>query len=158
MFAPWRLPAPDTAPCQSKAAGLYMICTLSRHAALDAGFDDAIMFDWRGQIAECTGANVFLVINGEIHTPTPDCFLDGITRRTAMELARRRGIKVIERAIWPDDLKKASEVFITGTAAEVTPVGEIGDLKFTPAAITKQMMADYAAEVRKPVAARSAAE
>jgi len=98
------------------------------------------------------------VIDGEIHTPTPDCFLDGITRRTAMELARRRGIKVVERAIWPDDLKKASEIFITGTAAEVTPVGEIGDLKFTVGAITRQMRTDYAAEVRKPARRQSAAE
>ncbi len=157
-WSKWKRPSPETAPTNSKAAGLYMICTLSKHEAERNGYADALMLDWRGQVAECTGANIFLVIGGELHTPTPDCFLDGITRRTAMELARRRGIKVVERAIWPDDLKKASEVFITGTAAEVTPVGEIGDLKFTPGAITKQMMADYAAEVRKPVAKRSAAE
>jgi branched-chain amino acid aminotransferase len=157
-WSKWKRPSPETAPTMSKAAGLYMICTLSKHEAERNGCADALMLDWRGQVAECTGANIFLAINGELHTPMPDCFLDGITRRTAMELARRRGIKVIERAIWPDDLKQASEVFITGTAAEVTPVGEIGELKFTPGAITKQMMADYAAEVRKPAAARSAAE
>jgi branched-chain amino acid aminotransferase len=157
-WSKWKRPSPETAPTNSKAAGLYMICTLSKHEAERNGYADALMLDWRGQVAECTGANIFLVIGGELHTPTPDCFLDGITRRTAMELARRRGIKVVERAIWPDDLKKASEVFITGTAAEVTPVGEIGDLKFTPGAISRQMMADYAAEVRKPVAKRSAAE
>jgi branched-chain amino acid aminotransferase len=157
-WSKWKRPSPETAPTNSKAAGLYMICTLSKHEAERTGYADALMLDYRGQVAECTGANVFLVIDGEIHTPTPDCFLDGITRRTAMELARRRGIKVVERAIWPDDLKKASEVFITGTAAEVTPVGEIGDLKFTVGAITRQMRTDYAAEVRKPARQQSAAE
>ncbi|MGE3231071.1 MAG: branched-chain amino acid aminotransferase [Hyphomicrobium sp.] len=157
-WSKWKRPSPETAPTNSKAAGLYMICTLSKHEAERTGYADALMLDYRGQVAECTGANVFLVIDGEIHTPTPDCFLDGITRRTAMELARRRGIKVVERAIWPDDLKKASEIFITGTAAEVTPVGEIGDLKFTVGAITRQMRTDYAAEVRKPARRQSAAE
>jgi len=157
-WSKWKRPSPETAPTNSKAAGLYMICTLSKHEAERNGYADALMLDYRGQVAECTGANIFFMIGDELHTPAPDCFLDGITRRTVMELARRRGIKVVERAIWPDDIKKATEVFITGTAAEVTPVGEIGDLKFTPGAITKQMMTDYAAEVRKPVAKRSAAE
>jgi branched-chain amino acid aminotransferase len=157
-WSKWKRPSPETAPTKSKAAGLYMICTLSKHEAERNGYADALMLDYRGQVAECTGANVFFVIGGELHTPTPDCFLDGITRKTAIELARRRGVKVVERAIWPDDLKTASEVFITGTAAEVTPVGEIGDLKFTVGAITRQMMTDYAAEVRKPAAKRSAAE
>ena len=158
QWSKWRRPAPDTAPTSSKAAGLYMICTLSKHEAERNGYADALMLDYRGQIAECTGANVFLVIDGEIHTPKPDCFLDGITRRTAIELARRRGIKVVERAIFPDDLKKAQEFFITGTAAEVTPVGEIAEHKFTVGAVTRQMMADYSAEVRKPASQRSAAE
>jgi branched-chain amino acid aminotransferase len=139
----WRRPAPDTAPTASKAAGLYMICTLSKHAAEAEGYEDALMLDWRGQIAEATGANIFLAINGELHTPTPDCFLDGITRRTVMGLARARQIKVVERAIMPDELAKAQEVFLTGTAAEVTPVREIGSYKFTPGAICKQMMEDY---------------
>jgi len=139
----WARPAPNTAPTKSKAAGLYMICTLSKHAAEAEGYDDALMLDWRGQIAEATGANVFLAINGELHTPTPDCFLDGITRRTVMGLARARQIKVVERAIMPDELGKAQEVFLTGTAAEVTPVREIGPYKFTPGRICKQMVEDY---------------
>ncbi|HKF70109.1 MAG TPA: branched-chain amino acid aminotransferase [Stellaceae bacterium] len=139
----WRRPAPDTAPTKSKAAGLYMICTLSKHAAEAEGYDDALMLDWRGRIAEATGANVFLVINGELHTPTPDCFLDGITRRTVMGLARARQIKVVERAIMPDELGRAQEVFLTGTAAEVTPVREIGPYKFTPGHICKQMLEDF---------------
>jgi branched-chain amino acid aminotransferase len=135
-----------------------MICTLSKHEAERNGYADALMLDYRGQIAECTGANVFLVIDGEIHTPAPDCFLDGITRRTVMDLARRRQYKVIERAVFPDDLKRAQEIFITGTAAEVTPVGEIGELKFTPGAVTRALMADYAAEVRKAPSQARAAE
>ncbi|HEV3176993.1 MAG TPA: branched-chain amino acid aminotransferase [Stellaceae bacterium] len=139
----WARPAPNTAPTASKAAGLYMICTLSKHAAEAEGYEDALMLDWRGQIAEATGANVFLAINGELHTPTPDCFLDGITRRTVMGLARARQIKVVERAIMPDELGKAQEVFLTGTAAEVTPVREIGPYKFTPGRICKQMIEDF---------------
>src|SRR5690242_3488720 len=139
----WARPAPNTAPTASKAAGLYMICTLSKHAAEAEGYEDALMLDWRGQIAEATGANVFLAINGELHTPTPDCFLDGITRRTVMGLARARQIKVVERAIMPDELGKAQEVFLTGTAAEVTPVREVGPYKFTPGRICKQMIEDF---------------
>jgi len=139
----WARPAPNTAPTASKCAGLYMICTLSKHAAEDEGYEDALMLDWRGQIAEATGANVFLAINGELHTPTPDCFLDGITRRTVMGLARARQIKVVERAIMPDELGKAQEVFLTGTAAEVTPVREIGPYKFSPGRICKQMVEDF---------------
>src|SRR5215471_6992605 len=144
----WRRPAPDTAPTKSKAAGLYMICTLSKHAAEAEGYDDALMYDWRGQIAEATGANVFLAINGELHTPKADCFLDGITRRTVIELARNRGIKVTERAVMPEELGKADEVFIVGTAAEVTPVGEIGPHNFQVGPIARQMMKDYGALVR----------
>jgi branched-chain amino acid aminotransferase len=139
----WARPAPNTAPTASKAAGLYMICTLSKHAAEDEGYEDALMLDWRGRIAEATGANIFLAINGELHTPTPDCFLDGITRRAVMGLARARQIKVVERAIMPEELGKAQEVFLTGTAAEVTPVREIGPYKFTPGRICKQMMEDF---------------
>jgi branched-chain amino acid aminotransferase len=147
-FAKWRRPAPDTAPTASKAAGLYMICTLSKHAAEAEGYADALMLDWRGQIAEATGANVFLGIGGELHTPTPDCFLDGITRRTVIDLARKRGIKVVERAIMPEELAKADEVFITGSAAEVTPVGELGPHNYQVGPLARQMMADYAATVR----------
>lgn len=143
QISSWARPAPNTAPTASKAAGLYMICTLSKHAAEDAGFDDALMLDYRGLIAEATGANVFLVINGEIHTPTPDCFLDGITRRTVMDLARKRGFKVIERQIKPEELKNAQEVFLTGTAAEVTPIGQIADYQFTVGPVTKQLIEDY---------------
>jgi branched-chain amino acid aminotransferase len=147
-FAKWRRPAPDTAPTASKAAGLYMICTLSKHAAESEGYADALMLDWRGQIAEATGANVFLGINGELHTPKPDCFLDGITRRTVIDLARKRGIKVTERAIMPEELNKADEVFIVGTAAEVTPVGEIGPHNFQVGPLARQLVADYGALVR----------
>jgi branched-chain amino acid aminotransferase len=142
-MAKYRRPAPDTAPTASKAAGLYMICTISKHAAERDGFQDALMLDYRGQIAEATGANVFFVINGDLHTPTPDCFLDGITRRTVIGLARARQLKVIERAIMPDEMGTASECFLTGTAAEITPVGEIGAYKFTPGAITHQLWDDF---------------
>jgi branched-chain amino acid aminotransferase len=145
--AEWARPAPNTAPVHSKCAGLYMIATLSKHAAADAGFDDALMLDWRGRIAEATGANIFLVIDGDLHTPTPDCFLDGITRRAVIDLARARGIKVVERAIEPHELGRAQEVFLTGTAAEITPVGEItgriGEYRFTPGAITKVLSDDF---------------
>jgi branched-chain amino acid aminotransferase len=147
-FAKWRRPAPETAPTAAKAAGLYMICTLSKHAAEADGYADALMLDWRGQIAEATGANVFLGIGGELHTPKADCFLDGITRRTVMDLARQRGIKVTERAIMPEELGKADEMFIVGTAAEVTPVGEIGPHNFQVGPIARQMMKDYGALVR----------
>jgi branched-chain amino acid aminotransferase len=158
-FAKWRRPSPETAPTSAKAAGLYMICTLSKHAAENEGCADALMLDWRGQIAEATGANIFLGQNGELHTPTPDCFLDGITRRTVIELARRRGIRVTERAIMPDELDRTDEVFITGTAAEVTPVGRIGDYNFQVGPITRTLMQDYETLVRQPpAAAASAAE
>jgi branched-chain amino acid aminotransferase len=149
MIAPWRRPAPDTSPCNSKAAGLYMICTLSRHAANDAGFDDAMMFDWRGQIAEGTGANIFFVRDGVLHTPTPDCFLNGITRQTVIQLARKSGIEVMERAIFPNELPTFSECFLTGSAAEVTPVREIAGLPFKPAAMTEQLMRDFSALTRR---------
>jgi branched-chain amino acid aminotransferase len=139
----WARPAPNTAPTASKAAGLYMICTISKHDAEAAGFHDAMMLDYRGYIAEATGANMFFIFNGELHTPTPDCFLDGITRRTVMDLARQRGIKVVERHIKPEELANVAETFLVGTAAEVTPIGQIGDRTFAVGPITKQLMADY---------------
>ena len=126
-----------------------MICTLSKHAAEAEGFDDALMLDWRGQVAETTGANVFLVIDGSIHTPTPDCFLNGITRRAVMDLARGHGIEIIERAIFPEELSKADEVFVTGTAAEVTPVGQIDNMKFKVGPVTKLLLEDYDHLVRQ---------
>ena len=144
QMSKWRRPAPDTAPTSSKAAGLYMICTLSKHAAEKAGFQDALMLDYRGQVAEATGANFFMVDTaGVIHTPIPDCFLDGITRRTVIDLAKRRGITVVERAIFPEEIKDAVEIFLTGTAAEVTPVGRIEDMVFTPGAVCRTLMTDY---------------
>ena len=147
----WRRPSPETEPVHAKAAGLYMICTLSKHAAEVEGYDDCLMLDWRGQVAEATGANIFFVMgDGKLHTPTPDCFLDGITRQTVIELAKERGSEVIERVIMPDELKNATEIFLTGTAAEVTPVGAIDDLKFTVGNITRWMMEDYDKVVGKP--------
>lgn len=145
----WRRPSPDSAPVHAKAAGLYMICTLAKHKAEAAGYQDALMYDYRGYVAEATGANVFIAIDGKLHTPTADCFLNGITRQTAIELARRNGIEVIERHIQPEELAKGTEVFLTGTAAEITPVGEIGPHRFTPGQICKTMMDAYSAEVRK---------
>lgn len=146
-FAPWKRPHPETAPTQSKAAGLYMIGTLSKHAAEAAGYTDSLMLDWRGYVAESTGANIFLVQDGQIHTPIPDCFLDGITRRTVMDLARKRGLTVTERHIKPEEFAATQEVFLTGTAAEVTPVGEIGPYRFTPGPVTAALIADYDALV-----------
>ncbi|MCG6122406.1 MAG: branched-chain amino acid aminotransferase [Microvirga sp.] len=147
-MAEYRRPDPATAPCHSKAAGLYMICTISKHKAERKGFADALMLDWQGRVAECTGANVFFVRDGAIHTPIADCFLDGITRRTVIDLAKRRGYEVIERRIMPEELSTFSECFITGTAAEVTPVGEIAAHAFKPADITRTLMEDYMAEVQ----------
>jgi branched-chain amino acid aminotransferase len=142
--AAWRRPPPDCAPVHAKAAGLYMICTLSKHTMESQGCDDALMLDWRGQVAEATGANIFLAMpDGRLHTPTPDCFLNGITRQTVMALARERGIEVVERAIWPQELAQAREVFLTGSAAEVTPVGVIDDIRFTPGEITRALAEDY---------------
>ena len=146
-IAKWRRPAPYTAPVHAKAAGLYMICTLSKHDAAAAGYDDALMFDWRGQVAEATGANVFFVKDGALHTPTPDCFLNGITRQSVIKLARKRGIEVIERTIWPEELESFEQAFLTGSAAEVTPLSEIGPWRFEVGALTRQMQADYHALV-----------
>ncbi|MBC7505568.1 MAG: branched-chain amino acid aminotransferase [Sandarakinorhabdus sp.] len=146
-IAPWRRPAPYTAPTKSKAAGLYMICTISKHAAEDAGYNDALMLDWRGQVAEATGANVFFMKGGVLHTPTPDCFLDGITRRTVMKLARRRNIEVIERTIWPEEMETFEQAFLTGSAAEVTPLAEIGPWRFEVGAMTQMLAKDYSEHV-----------
>jgi branched-chain amino acid aminotransferase len=142
-IAPYRRPAPYTAPVHSKASGLYMICTLSRQHAENRGYDDALMFDWRGQVAEATGANAFFIRDGELHTPTPDCFLNGITRQTVMDLARRRGVPVIERAIWPEELETFQQMFITGSAAEVTFVGSAGPWNFEIGDLSRQLAKDY---------------
>jgi branched-chain amino acid aminotransferase len=142
-MARYRRPSPETAPTASKAAGLYMICTISKHEAEKDGFQDALMLDYRGYLAEATGANLFLIIDGEIHTPIADCFLDGITRRTVIELARKNGITVIERHIKPEELSRVQEVFLTGTAAEITPVREIAGQMFTVGEITRNLMMIY---------------
>ena len=147
-LAEYRRPDPKTAPCLAKAAGLYMICTISKHRAEQRGYADAMMLDWEGRVAECTGANIFFVKDGKIHTPIADCFLAGITRATAIQLAHRRNIEVVERRIMPEELSSFSECFITGTAAEVTAVAEIANWKFTPSRITQALMSDYTAEVQ----------
>lgn len=142
-IAQYRRPDPATAPSKAKAAGLYMICTLSKHAAEAKGYADALMLDWRGRVAEATGANIFFVKDGVIHTPTPDCFLDGITRRTVIDLAKKRNYEVVERTIMPEEMAEFEQCFLTGTAAEVTPVSEIGPYKFTVGEITENLMNDY---------------
>ncbi|MGA2792907.1 MAG: branched-chain amino acid aminotransferase [Roseiarcus sp.] len=147
-IADYRRPDPATAPCRSKAAGLYMICTISKHKAERRGYADALMLDWLGRVAECTGANVFFVKDSVLHTPIADCFLDGVTRQTAIELARRRGVEIAERRILPEELSSFSECFITGTAAEITPVSEIGPHQFRPGNLTSALIDDYTAEVR----------
>lgn len=146
-FADWRRPDPKTIPCHAKAAGLYMICTLSKHAAMDKGFTDALMLDYRGYVAEATGANVFFHKDGELHTPTPDCFLDGITRRTVIGLAEQKGLKIVQRHIMPDELDQFDECFLTGTAAEVTPVASIDQFAFAPGAVCGMLVDAYAEEV-----------
>ncbi|SDR60474.1 branched-chain amino acid aminotransferase [Rhizobiales bacterium GAS113] len=150
-IAEYRRPDPQTAPCRSKAAGLYMICTISKHRAERKGYADALMLDWQGRVAECTGANVFFTRDGALHTPIADCFLDGITRRTVIDLAKQRGMEVQERRIMPDELSSFNECFICGTGAEVTPVAEIGPYRFTPANISRTLIEDYAAAVRPQV-------
>ena len=147
-IASYKRPSPETAPCHAKAAGLYMICTLSKHAAEKKGYADALMYDYRGQVAEATGANIFFIQDGTIHTPIADCFLDGITRRTVIDLAKEKGVEVIERVIMPDELDGFEECFITGTAAEVTPVSEIGPHRFKPSEISFDLMTRYAALTR----------
>lgn len=156
-MAQYRRPDPATAPFKAKAAGLYMICTVSKHAAEAKGYTDALMLDWRGQVAECTGANVFFIKDGKIHTPIPDCFLDGITRRTVIDLARARGIEVIERVIMPEEIPGFEQCFVTGTAAEVTPVSEIAGTTFEVGEIIETLMKDYDAAVRPNAPALQAA-
>lgn len=147
-IAKWRRPDPATAPSQAKAAGLYMIATMSKHAAEDKGCSDAMMFDYRGYVAEATGANMFFVKDGEVHTPKPDAFLNGITRQTVIDLLKKKGISVIERHIMPDELEGFEQCWLTGTAAEVTPVGQIGDYTFEVGALTKEISESYDRLVR----------
>lgn len=144
----WKRPAPDTIPCKSKGAGLYMICTLSKDAASAKGYDDALMFDYRGRIAECTGAHIFFIRDGELHTPTNDILLEGITHDTVIKLAQKRGLKVYKRDIYPSELPHFSEVFVVGTAAEVTPVREIQGIHYTPGEISENLVSDYDRVVR----------
>ena len=144
-FADYKRPSPETAPTASKAAGLYMICTISKHAAEKKGFQDALMLDYRGYLAEATGANMFLVIDGEVHTPKADCFLDGITRRTVIALAKENGFTVHERHIKPEELARAQEMFLTGTAAEITPVSAVDNHQFVIGSVTKTLIAAYTA-------------
>lgn len=142
-MADWKRPAPDTIPCKSKGAGLYMICTLSKHMAENKGFNDALMLDYQGRIAECTGAHIFFIRDGELHTPTNDILLDGITHKTVVALAKKRQIKVNKRDIWPDELQTFSECFIVGTAAEITPVRQIEHYNYKPGDITISLVEDY---------------
>ena len=151
--ARYKRPSPETAPTSAKAAGLYMICTISKHAAEKDGYSDALMLDYRGYVAETTSANIFLVRDGQIHTPKPDCFLDGITRRSVIGLAQQLGFEVVERHIPGEELGTFSEVFVTGTAAEVTPVGEIGEHRYTPGNITFALMDDFQKMVRRQAVA-----
>ena len=147
-IAKWKRPSPETIPCSAKAAGLYMICTLSKHEAEAKGYSDALMFDYRGYIAEATGANVFFVKDGEVHTPLPDCFLNGITRQSVLQMLRDRQITVHERHIEPGEMESFQQCFLTGTAAEVTPVAEIGSYTFEVGAMVKDMVAGYDQMVR----------
>ena len=148
-IAKWKRPSPETIPCTAKAAGLYMICTLSKHAAEAKGCSDAIMMDYRGYVAEATGANVFFVQDGAIHTPLPDCFLNGLTRQTVIAMLRERGVEVVERHIEPGEMEGFQQCFLTGTAAEVTPVAEIGPYRFEVGQMTRDMVSGYEALVRK---------
>jgi branched-chain amino acid aminotransferase len=144
----WKRPSPESSPAGSKAAGLYIICTLAKDEALAAGYQDALMHDYKGRLSEATGANLFLVLDGELHTPTTETILNGITRQTVMDLARKRGLTVVEREIWPEELARASEVFLTGTAVEVQPVGAIDARKYPVGPVSQQLQADYAGLVR----------
>ena len=148
-IAKWRRPDPATAPSQAKAAGLYMIATMSKHAAEAKGCSDAMMFDYRGYVAEATGVNIFFVKDGEVHTPTADAFLNGITRQTVIEMLKEKGIRVIERHIMPEELEGFEQCWLTGTAAEVTPVGQIGDYHFDVGALTRDISESYEILVRK---------
>jgi len=147
-IARYKRPSPETEPVHAKAAGLYMICTICKHEAEAKGYADAMFLDYRGLVSEATGANVFFVKDGELHTPTPDCFLNGITRQSVIAIAKSRGVKVIERHIQPEELTGFTECFLTGSAAEVTPVSEIGPYRFKPGALTETLMNAYSDEVR----------
>lgn len=147
-IAKWKRPSPETIPHAAKAAGLYMICTMSKHAAEAKGCSDAMMFDYRGYIAEATGANIFFVKDGEVHTPLPDAFLNGITRQTVVAMLREKGITVHERHIMAAELESFQQCWLTGTAAEITPVGQIGDYNFDVGALTQQVASDYEKLVR----------
>jgi branched-chain amino acid aminotransferase len=149
MISKWRRTSPDTAPVHAKASGLYVICTLTKHEADAGGYDDALMLDYRGQVAEGTGSNVFFIKDGEIHTPLADCFLNGLTRQTAIMLAKRRGIVVHERAIMPDELGTFEQAFLTGTAVEIAPIGQIAEHKYQIGELVKQLVQDYQDEVRR---------
>lgn len=148
-WSKWRRPDPQTAPTTAKAAGLYMICTMSKNTAERNGYADALMLDWRGYVAEATGANVFFVKDGVIHTPKVEHILDGITRQTVIEIARSKGIEVVVRDILPQELSDFTECFLTGTAVEVTPVAEVGDYRFTPGALSLDLMDHYGKLVRR---------
>jgi branched-chain amino acid aminotransferase len=147
-IADYRRPDPMCAPVHAKAAGLYMICTISKHKAEKKGYADAMMLDWQGRVAECTGANIFFTRDGAIHTPIADCFLNGITRQTVIALAKEQGLEIIERRIMPEELSTFNECFIVGSAAEVTPVAEIGPYSFKPGNISRTMMDAYTNAVR----------
>ena len=147
-IAKWKRPSPECAPSQAKAAGLYMIATMSKHAAEAKGCSDALMFDYRGYVAECTGANLFFVKDGEVHTPKPDAFLNGLTRQTVIEMLTQKGIKVHERHIMPDELEGFEQAWLTGSAAEVTPIAQIGDYNFEVGALAKDIATDYEKLVR----------
>ena len=147
-IAKWRRPSPETIPTSAKAAGLYMICTMSKHAAEEKGCSDALFYDYRGYVAEATGANVFFVKDGEVHTPIPDAILNGITRQTVIAMLRDMGIVVHERHIMPEELASFSECWLTGTAAEVTPVGQIGEHHFQVGQMTRKVSETYEALVR----------
>jgi len=150
----WRRPAPDTIPWDTKASGLYMICTLSKHEAEKKGFTDSLMLDYQGNIAEATGANIFFKNKfGELHTPIPDSFLNGITRRCVIDIAKTKGIKVVERKIKPEEMKNFVGCFLTGTAAEITPVSQIDKYNFKVCNVIKDLSESYQALVRKKTAA-----
>ena len=144
----WKRPSPETIPSAAKAAGLYMICTMSKHAAEAKGCSDALMLDYRGYVAEATGANVFFVKDGEVHTPDPDCFLNGITRQTVLQMLREKGVTVHERHIMPEEMEGFEQCWLTGTAAEVTPVGRIGDFTFEVGALALDVAESYETLVR----------
>ena len=146
-IADYRRPDPACAPVASKAAGLYMICTISKMRAENKGFADALMYDWQGRVAECTGANVFFIKDGALHTPIADCFLNGITRQTVIEIAKKTGMNVVERRITPEELPSFTECFIVGTAAEVTPVSQIGPHQYQPGRHSEALMNAYSAAV-----------